>query len=332
MVEELHKKTLSELGEDWILSSILKSLKPIGESRLQVGDDAVELSVNGQIIVSGDMLVASTDVPPGMTYRQAGSKAVVSVVSDFAAKAAQPLFFVVELGLPKGLRGDEFLELWSGIIEAARGYGGEVVAGDTNQALEVSVGVVGIGYSEAPIPRRGARPGDILAVTGEFGKTYTGLHAAFNSNTEERWKPLLEAVFNPKPRLREGLAIGKAKLATASIDSSDGLEACLSELSQWSGVGFRVTDPPIDPVAAEYASAYSLDIFEAIFRGGEEYELVLTIPKERLDDAVALLRGLGCRLIPIGEATREKSIIAWLDGKLYELRGRGWRHFSNHRI
>jgi thiamine-monophosphate kinase len=332
MVEETHKSSLSELGEDWILSVILNSLKPVQKGRLQIGDDAVELSVNGQIIVSGDMLVASTDVPPGMTHRQTGSKAVVSVVSDFAAKAAQPLFFVVELGLPREMRGNEFLELWSGILETARSFGGEVVAGDTNQAGEVSIGVVGIGYSEAPIPRSGARPGDILAVTGEFGKTYTGLHAALNSNTEEKWRPLLDAVFNPKPRLREGLALGRARLVTASIDSSDGLEACLSELSQWSGVGFRVTDPPIDSVAAEYATTYNLDMFEAIFRGGEEYELVLTIPRESLDDAAAVLRGLGCRLIPIGEATREKSIVAWLDGKRYELSGRGWRHFSSHRI
>ncbi|GBC71905.1 Thiamine-monophosphate kinase [Candidatus Calditenuaceae archaeon HR02] len=332
MIEELDRKALEELGEDWIISMILKSLKPIEKGRLQIGDDAVELSINGQIVVSGDMLVASTDVPPGMTHYQIGSKAVVSVVSDFAAKAAQPLFFVIELGLPKEMRGNEFLELWSGILEAGRAYGGEVVAGDTNQAREILVGVVGIGYSEAPIPRRGARPGDILAVTGEFGKTYTGLHAAFNSNTEEKWRPLLDAVFNPKPRIREGLAIGKAKLATASIDSSDGLEACLFELSQWSGVGFRVTDPPIDPLAAEYAAAYSLDIFEAIFRGGEEYELVLTIPRDSFDDALAVLRGLGCRLIPIGEATREKSIVAWLEGKRYELSGRGWRHFSSRRI
>ncbi|MEM0482078.1 MAG: thiamine-phosphate kinase [Nitrososphaerota archaeon] len=332
MVDETDKKTLSELGEDWIVSKILESLKPIKKGRLQIGDDAVEITVDEKIVVSGDMLVASTDVPPGMTSRQTGSKAVVSVVSDFAAKAAQPLFFVVELGLPREMRGDEFLELWTGILETARTYGGEVVAGDTNQAKEVSVGVVGIGYSEAPIPRRGARPGDILAVTGEFGKTYTGLHAAFNSNTENRWKSLLEAVFNPRPRLREGLAIGKARLATASIDSSDGLEACLYELSQWSGVGFRVTDPPIDPVAAEYITTYNLDMFNAVFRGGEEYELVLTIPRESLNDAVATLRELGCRLIPIGEATREKSIIAWLDGKRYELSGRGWRHFSSHHI
>lgn len=332
MIEELDKKSLSELGEDWILSRILKSLRTVEKGRLQIGDDAVELTVNEQIVVSGDMLVASTDVPPGMTHRQIGSKAVVSVLSDFAAKAAQPLFFVVELGLPGEMRGYEFLELWSGIIETARAYGGEVVAGDTNQAREIVLGVMGIGYSEAPISRGGAQPGDILAVTGEFGKTYAGLHAAFNSNIEEKWKPLLDSIFNPRPRLREGLAIGRAKLATASIDSSDGLEACLFELSRWSGVGFNVTDPPIDPLAAEYAAAYNLNLFETVFRGGEEYELVLTIPRDSFNNARAALHSLGCRLIPIGEATREKSIVAWLDGRRYELSGSGWRHFRSRHI
>ncbi|MEM0381557.1 MAG: thiamine-phosphate kinase [Nitrososphaerota archaeon] len=329
MEEEARDRSLVELGEDWILSKILKSLKPISEGRLQVGDDAVEIPSSGLLVVSGDMFFASTDAPPGMKPRQMGSKAIVSVVSDFAAKAAQPLYFIVELGLPGKMRGDEFLELWSGILEAGRDYGGEVVAGDTNQALEISIGVVGIGVSEKPIPRGGARPGDILAVTGLFGKTYTGLHAAFHSNLEERWRPLLDAIYNPRPRIREGLAIGRARLATASIDSSDGLEACLFELSRWSGVGFEVTDPPIDPLAREYVSAYNLDVVEAVFRGGEEYELVLTIPRESFDEAASILKGLGSRLIPIGEAKPDRSIVAWIDGKTYHLSGRGWRHFSH---
>lgn len=328
MKEDFEDRSLSELGEDWLISHILKSLKPTGVSRLQVGDDAVEVSVQGrEVVVSGDMLVSSTDIPPGMTHRQAGSKAVVSVVSDFAAKSAQPLYFVVELGLPREMRGREFIELWAGVLETARRYGGEVVAGDTNQSCEIVIGVVGVGYSESPISRSGARPGDILAVTGLFGKTYTGLHAAFNSNLEEKWHPLLDAIYNPRPRLREGLEIGKARLATAAIDSSDGLEACLYEISRWSGVGFQVTDPPIDPVAQEYATRFNIDLVEAVFRGGEEYELVLTVPRSRFKEAEELMKSIGTQLIPIGEATRERSIRVSFDGRNFELRGKGWRHF-----
>jgi len=320
-------RTLSELGEDWLLEFILRTLKPVGGGRLEPGDDAVELTLQGRIIVSGDMLVSSTDIPPGMTLRQAGAKAIVSVVSDFAAKAAQPLYFLVELGLPGGMRAEEFAELWSGITEAARLYGGEVVGGDVNQAAEVLVGVVGIGLSESPISRRGARPGDVLAVTGLFGRTFTGLHAALNSVGDEKWRPLLDAVYNPRPRLKEGLAIGRAGLASSSIDSSDGLESCLHELSKWSGVGFEVTDPPVDPLAREYALDMGLNLLDAVFRGGEEYELVVTIPPERMSEAQVLLRGIGSTLIPIGETIVGRDISVWLEGKRYILTGKGWRHF-----
>ncbi|MCS7146236.1 MAG: thiamine-phosphate kinase [Nitrososphaerota archaeon] len=327
MRESDEERVLAELGEDWVLSKILNSLSRVEGSRLQVGDDAVEIPVKGPVIVSGDMLVSSTDVPPGMTLRQAGSKAIVSVVSDFAAKGAQPLYFIIELGLPKMMRGAEFLELWSGILDAARLYGGEVIAGDTNQANEIIVGVVGVGYSEAPIPRDRARPGDIIAVTGLFGKTATGLHATFNSNFDTRWQPLLDSVYNPKPRLKEGIALGRARLATASIDSSDGLESCLYEISRWSKVSLEVTDPPIDPLAKEYAATYDIDLVEAVFRGGEEYELVLTIPRDRFDEAANLLEKMGSNLIPIGRVTEGKSISVKIYGKTYHLSGRGWRHF-----
>lgn len=324
------EKSLEELGEEWALSKIISAIRTILGGRLGIGDDAVELPVNNKIIVSGDMLVSSTDVPPGMTPRQTGVKAVTSVVSDFAAKGAQPLFFITELGLPKTMKGSEFSELLSGILDAASFYGGRVVAGDTNQANEIVIGVVGIGYSDSPLPRSGARPGDIVAVTGFFGKTYTGLHAAFNANLEEKWKPLIESILNPKARLVEGLTISRAHLATASIDSSDGLEACLYELSHWSQVGFRITDPPIDPLAQEYAETYGLDLIEAVFRGGEEYELVVTIPREKFEEAASLLKEKGCNLIPIGEATNNMLINLELGGKSFELRGRGWTHFRRN--
>ncbi|MEM1971704.1 MAG: thiamine-phosphate kinase [Nitrososphaerota archaeon] len=322
------EKVLAELGEEWLLTHIQSTLKHVKGGRLPIGDDAIELPAKGEIIASGDMLVSSTDVPPGMTPKQIGFKAVTSVVSDFAAKGAHPLYFLIELGLPSHMKAAEFKDLWSGIIEAARLYGGEVVAGDTNQACEVVIGVVGIGYSEAPMPRGGARPGDIVAVTGAFGKTFTGLHAVLNAKLEDRWKPLIDAVLNPRARLLEGLTICHARLASASIDSSDGLEACLYELSRSSGVGFKVSDPPIDPLAQEYAEIHGLNLLDVIFRGGEEYELVITLPPEKLDEAVSTLKNIGCNLTLIGEATHEPSITVKMGGRSYELRGRGWTHFK----
>lgn len=326
MGDELDKE-LSELGEDWVLERILGSLSSPQNTRLRIGDDAVELCVGERIVVSGDMLVESTDVPPGMSPRQIGLKAVTSVISDFAAKGAEPSYFIVELGLPIRLRGRDFLELWKGILEAAEKYGGQVVGGDTNEAKEIIIGVTGIGKAHNPVPRTCARPGEILAVTGPFGKTYAGLHAALQGLDNPRWRPLLEAVYEPKARLKEGLALANAGIPTAAIDSSDGLEACLHELSVMSGVGFFVERLPLDPLAEEYVRDHGLDPIEAVFRGGEEYELVLTLPASRLDEALTRLSYLGSTLIPIGRVVAERGVVVETSGGVIELRGKGWRHF-----
>ncbi len=326
MSDELDKE-LRELGEDWVLERILGSLSSPQSTRLKIGDDAVELCVGEKIVVSGDMLVESTDVPPGMSRRQIGLKSVTSVISDLAAKGAEPLYFIVELGLPAKLRGREFIELWNGILEAAERYGGTVVGGDTNEAGEIVIGVTGIGMAHNPVPRAGARPGEILAVTGPFGKTYAGLHAAIRGLNDPRWRPLLEAVYEPKARLKEGIALANAGIPTAAIDSSDGLEACLHELSLMSGVGFIVERLPLDPLAEEYLRDQGLDLIEAVFRGGEEYELVLTLPASKLEEALTRLSHLGSTLTPIGRVVAEMGVKVETRGGVIKLGGKGWRHF-----
>jgi thiamine-monophosphate kinase len=327
-IVETLDKALGELGEEWVLREILASLSDVPALRLGVGDDAVELRGAEDMVVAGDMLVESTDVPLGMSHRQIGMKAVTAVASDFAAKGAEPQYFFVELGLPASMKGREFRDLWGGILSASKMYGGVVVGGDTNEAKEIVVGVVAIGRAINPISRKGARPGDILAVTGLFGKTYAGLHAAFSGNRDPKWRPLLDAVYEPRARLREGVELARAGLATSSIDSSDGLEACLRELSDMSGVGFIVERLPLDPLAEEYVRVHGLDLYEAVLRGGEEYELVLTVPSSRLEDAARLLEGLGCSLIPVGKAVEDRTVTIRSGNSEMELRGKGWRHFK----
>ena len=282
-----------------------------------------------------DMLVASTDVPPGMSYYQAARKAVIMSISDLAAKGVRPLALLASLGLPAHITDRELAELARGLNEAAREYGAFIIGGDTNECpdLVISVCAFGLAREDELITRSGAKPGDILAVSGEFGLTYLGLRALLEGlelgpRVRER---ALRAVLMPEARLELGLALARTGAVTASIDSSDGLAWSLAELARASRVGFVVEELPIEPEVAEEARSHGIDPLEACFYGGEEYELVLTVRPDGWDKAVRAAERAGVRLRRIGYATREPGL--WLrgpDGRLRPLEPRGWEHFKAH--
>lgn len=327
-------RTLAELGEREAIEIIKSALEDTSEAYPPLGDDVSGWRLGGGLlaILKADMLVASTDVPPGMSLYQAARKAVVMNISDLAAKGARPLAILASLGLPRNLTEQDLLEMARGLNDGAREYGAYVIGGDTNECQELVIACYAFGICRESelVPRSGARPGDVLAVTGEFGLTYLGLKAlidglALSPGLRER---ALEAVLMPKARLRVGLALTRSGLVTASVDSSDGLAWSLVELSRASKVGFVLEELPIRPDVAEEAMRLGLSPEEACLYGGEEYELVLTVRPGRLEEAMSIARSVGVELWPIGRAVKEQGI--WLrkeDGSLKPVEARGWEHF-----
>lgn len=318
---------ISDVGESWLLKFIISRLSKIEGSKLSPGDDAFDFIIPGRAICSGDTLVEHTDIPPGMTLRQAGRKAIVAVISDLAAKGAYPQYIVIQLGLREDMELAQFEELWAGFEDACNEYCVKIVGGDTNESNELIISVFGIGFAENLIPRTGARPGDIVATTGLFGTTYTGLHALFNLITDEKWNRLRESVLYPRARLLEGITIARSGLATSSIDSSDGLATSLQQLSQASDVGFFIDKLPTDPLAAEYADQYGLDLFDAVMFGGEEYELIVTLPESAINKINTELSKHGSKLIPIGTTTEKKELAVDWQGSIRKVISGGWEHF-----
>lgn len=320
---------LSELGERALLRYLLPRLKRVGDY-LWAGDDGVDLPGQGRLVLTGDMLVECTDVPRGMGNRDAGWKAVTSSVSDLAAKGARPILCYVELGLRPDMSFDEFEELWSGIEEACEAYSAALVGGDTNEAKELIVGVFALGSAERPVPRRGAKAGQLVGTTGRFGRTAAGLHAVMNGVTDERWSPLVKTFLRPVARVREGIALSGH--ARSMIDSSDGLAASLRELMELNGVGFEIDSPPVDDLAVEYAEAFGLDPYRLVFEGGEEYELVFTFDPDEEGEVRRRLAEVGCELHVIGRVTGDGKIKAVWEGKEVEVEPRGWEHFLGRGI
>lgn len=326
--------TARDLGERGIIDLIMEKLDEMPETPIPFGDDVSAINIyRGRLaVVKTDMLVWKTDVPPGMTVFQGARKAVVMNISDFASKGVKPTAVLVSLGLPADISREDIEAIGRGLNAGATEYSAYVIGGDTNEASDIIIAVmlVGTAPKRTLIPRSGATPGDILAVTGPFGKTSAGLMVLLENLEAPPGirKSLLESVCMPRARLREGLALARSGAVTASIDSSDGLAVSLHELRKMSGVGFTVTSLPTAPEAEEFARIHGLDLKGLTLFGGEEYELVLTVRPESWGRAQRAVRRVGGSLTPIGGVTEAREIVLKKGDELEPIPPGGWEHFK----
>ena len=235
-------------------------------------DDVVVLDKG--IVIKSDMLVESTDVPPGMEAWQTARKSVVSCVSDLAAKGVRPYAAVISLGIPNSssIQRQDIEGLAEGFAIASKEFGVKIVGGDTNEAGELIIDCTIIGFPRFKVPTRsGAKPGDYVVVSGLFGFAPAGLTMLLQKNAVTMKddnhnddfnsifrKKAVKSVLEPCPRQRFGLAL--AKYFSSSIDSSDGLAVSLYELaSQGEGVDITIYSIPVVSGLDKFAHDNNLD-------------------------------------------------------------------------
>jgi thiamine-monophosphate kinase len=329
------KATSTDLGEREIIEIIANHLEAMPNLPVPFGDDvsAVNIDQKQVAVLKTDMLVGKTDVPPNMSLWQAARKAIVMNISDFASKGVQPTAALVSLGLPRGLMRKDIEEIARGLNSGAREYGAYVIGGDTGEAtdLVISVSLYGKAEKTALMLRSGAKPGDVLAVTGFFGKSAAGLRLLLdNYSASANLRDVLSsAVCMPKARLKEGLALSQSGAVSASIDSSDGLAWSLHEIGKMSGVGFYVSSVPVADEVKRFAEFNHLDPLELALFGGEEYELVTTIKNKEWVYAEAAVEAVGGCLLPVGKVTKDTQMLLEVDGKKRVIEARGWEHFKS---
>jgi thiamine-monophosphate kinase len=331
--KERFMKKNNSLGERRIVQLIEDSLEHMPEMPIPFGDDvaAYDLGEGKLAVLKADMLVGKTDVPPGMSVFQAARKAVVMNVSDFAAKGVKPLAALISLGLPSSITKKEVIQIGKGLNSGAREYDTYIVGGDTGEASDLIVSVMLFGLAEKGkmALRSGAKPNDILAVTGQFGNTSSGLKLLINGFKAARdiRKRLTTAVYMPRARLREGLELAQSQSVSASIDSSDGLAWSLCEIMKESNVGFMIDRIPASEETQKFAEMNNLDPLDLVFYGGEEYELVVTIRPNSWKKAESAVQKTGGRLIRIGRVTSGKEIIVAAEGRKKRIEPKGYEHF-----
>jgi thiamine-monophosphate kinase len=315
------------MGEFELLERLRSRLPPAGPRLcLGSGDDAAITVPEGATATSVDALV------DGVHFRreraslcQIGRKALAVALSDLAAMGAEPGEAYVVLGVPDDLDEDGCVELLDGLAELAAATGTSIAGGDLTRAPALTLALTVVGHAPAPellVTRAGARPGDVLALTGELGGAAAGLLALDADGDPEPGavrEALVERQLEPRPRLEEGRALAAAG-ATAMIDLSDGLGGDATRLAEASGAALRIKAGalPLAAGVAEAAAAAGRDPLQLAVSGGEDYELLVALPPERLEAAAASLReATGVALTRIGEVTAGAGVeIRQPDGRL----------------
>jgi thiamine-monophosphate kinase len=304
-------------GEFELIAAIRERIagRGAGESSpalvLGSGDDAAITVRDGATATSVDALVEGVHfrIPP-FTHEDVGHKALAVALSDLAAMGAEPGEAYIQLGVPEGRGDEELLELADGLARVAAEHGVAIAGGDVTRApaLLVAVTVVGAAPDPAALVRRsGARPGELIAVTGELGGAAAGLLLLSDERLGESLDDALAAALRrrqlaPEPRIAAGMALARNG-ATSMIDLSDGLGADAGHLASAGGVGLEIDleRVPVQAGVAEVAEGAGRDALELATAAGEDYELLVTLPPGRANAAAAAVGAGGSRLTVIGE-------------------------------
>jgi thiamine-monophosphate kinase len=322
------------MGEFELLARVWERLPgPDARVVLGAGDDAAVTLPGGATATSVDALIEGVHFRRGQAeLGLVGRKALATALSDLAAMGAEAGEAYVVLGAPPDLSEDECLELVDGIVSLAAETGTTIAGGDLSRApvLMLSVTVVGHAASaEQLVGRGGARPGDLLVLTGELGGAAAGLAllehpelaASVGGETAER---LRRRQLDPTPRLKAGRALAAAG-ATAMIDLSDGLGGDAGHLAERSGAAVRIGagSLPLANGVAEVAAATGQEPLELAVSGGEDYELLAALPPERLGEASSAIGDAAeASLTSIGEIAEGEGVeIRLPGGALLEPRG-----------
>jgi thiamine-monophosphate kinase len=322
------------VSEDQLIERVRRGF-PSTRNGLSIGmgDDAAVLrpSVGTEWVVTTDAFLENVHFlrkvhPPGAV----GYKALARATSDIAAMGARARYFLLTLGLPDACAGAWLDNFLAGMRRAAHRFGLTLAGGDTTKypVVVTSLTVLGEIDRGKAILRSGARPGDMLCVSGRLGEAELGLRLIQrNLHKQKRWTRLLKKHLYPEPRLALGEWLAAHRCASSMIDTSDGLSTDLGHICKASGVGTIVWSPKIPVVSIPIElRRLALNPLDLALYGGEDYELLFTMPKKLAARMPRKLRGIPITVI--GEITRSKKVLVVdANGQSKPLQPRGWDPF-----
>ena len=274
--------SLKEVGERELIRGIRNIIRqPPG---LGPGDDsAIIPSFTGDVVACVDSVTLERHFPKGMSYHEFGWMAAAVNISDLASMGAEPVGLLAALTMPADLDAESLYDVMAGMDSCARSFGAYIYGGDTKFGCgAVSCTAIGTLGGRSPMLRSGARPGDIIAVTGSLGSAAAEFYAKENGIGN---MPPLTSLTMPTPRVKEGIALSSSGAVTSCIDLSDGLAEGARGICSASRVGMDIfMDFLPEGVGVEKVSSETgISKEEMMLYWGGEYELLFTFDKDKKD-------------------------------------------------
>ena len=340
---------LGQIGEFGLIARLKEKVcRPDQRVVTGIGDDAaaVRVSPHELLLLTTDVLVERVHFDGNIqSFWQIGWRAMVANVSDIAAMGGLPRYALVSICLPDTMSVEAVEEVYDGMEAVAEEHHFQIIGGDTvssPQDLVVSICLSGEVLEENLITRGGAQVGDLICITGELGGSQAGLamlqlvtsskKSGVSPLPEDEWSAVRDRHLKPRPRLREARLLVQGGLVHAMIDVSDGLAGEVGHIAQESGVGAEILEEKI-PIGAEtrrVARHLGLSALDFALYGGEDFELVFTIPPgDAHRVAERIRRETGTPISVIGKVlpVAEKIVLLSPLGKRIPLLTEGYRHF-----
>ena len=339
-----HETEIAQLGEFGLIDKLTQDINIHNSSTIKgVGDDCAVLNYNNKVLISTNLLMEGIHFD--LTYvplKHLGYKATIVNLSDIYAMNGTPRQIVVALGISKRFTVEHIEELYKGIKLACDIYNVDLVGGDTTSSragLTISITCIGEAPNEKITYRSGAKNSDLICVSGDLGAAYMGLQLLerekIASAGQQDFQPqfqgkeyLIERQLKPEARKDIIQELDKHGIVpTSMIDISDGLSSELIHICINSGVGCRIYEEriPIDYQTAIMAEELNMNLVTAALNGGEDYELLFTVPLH-LHEQIEKIEGIKV----IGHITDEDLGCAMItrDGNEISLKAQGWNHLS----
>ncbi|MDQ7029288.1 MAG: thiamine-phosphate kinase [Ardenticatenia bacterium] len=337
---------VGEFGLIARLARIVGSERP--DVVVGIGDDVAVLDVGGPrwLVATVDAHVEGVHFLRHLiTPQQLGRRALAVNISDIAATGGEPAFALVSLVLSESEEVEWLEELYRGLRAEAERAGVAVVGGNIARSpgpMIIDITLLGHVRPEHMLRRNGARPGDVVLVTGTLGDAAAGLRLLLNPSPDlaapyalpvaER-EALVSRLMTPTPRLAESRVVARAGLATAMVDISDGLSSDVGHICTASRVGVRLWADrlPVSDSTRRVACLLGVPAWELALSGGEDYELCFTVPRRvALDLAARVTNETGTPVTAVGEVLPPEAgrRLVLPGGQDVPLEARGWEHFA----
>lgn len=332
---------VSAIGEIKLIHIIEEIiLKKTGKELIR--DDSFFFEIDNRedtdyLVLNSDMFNATTDAPTQMNFYQMGRKSVLMNISDLVVKGVRPEGIIVSLGLPEDLKIVDFKSLIEGIVDYSKAWNLNYLGGDINTSHEVIISPTVFGFKKRNkiIYRKGVKVGNIVAINNKFGLTGVGFDIILNRSGKledfSKYKRAIKCVLEPNELGIEGIILADSELATASIDSSDGLSKSLKDLMlSIPNLGFEIVfnESLIHPDAVNYSKDFPISLEKLVFSGGEEFIHLFTIDRKNFQIAQKLVTSKGGKLFKVGKVIPEEKIYFLKEGKRVELKHQGYEHLK----